>query len=166
MTRTEQLQQLREDSVAAIITVFGRLNIDYVYAYDIDAGSSPIIIPDANDGNLTYTLDKLEVDFITKSISVDASNCDDNVTLRDQAELLTDTLVALADWVEENEDKIREAYGARIGLYGDTWDMVADDPRTSSSWLCASFGDDQIWVDETEGKCFLKHEDNWYAKDI
>lgn len=53
--------------------------------------------------------------------------------------------------------------------YGDNWTRVEGCPKTDNSWLCVSVGFDQIWVDEFEGKVFLregKFSPIWYEKDI
>lgn len=40
--------------------------------------------------------------------------------------------------------------------YGNTWERADSKPTTDNSWLCATIGADQIWVDEVEGYMFLR----------
>ncbi len=42
-----------------------------------------------------------------------------------------------------------------IRKYGEQWKPVSEDPRTENSWLVVTIGEDQIFVDEVEGKRIL-----------
>ena len=53
--------------------------------------------------------------------------------------------------------------------YGNEWTRVESDPTTENSWLTATIGDDQLWIDEVEGYMFLregKFNPIWYKRII
>ena len=67
--------------------------------------------PDENDGNLTYTLDRISVDEKDRNrFAVDASNSWTNTTITQDC-LPTDILIDIAAWLEENEEEIKDVYG-------------------------------------------------------
>lgn len=112
MSKREQLQAFREEAINSILSVMHRCHILTIEAVDVDAGSSPIIIEDPNDGNLTYTLDRIKVYKTDRErLLIQVSNCWDSADI-EQDDLSTDTLLGLSEWVEENEDVIAEAYSA------------------------------------------------------
>ena len=42
-----------------------------------------------------------------------------------------------------------------VSKYGQRWRPILEDPRTDNSWLVATIGEDQIFVDEVAGKRIL-----------
>lgn len=60
------------------------------------------------------------------------------------------------------DEFVRKKCSVIISAYGDKWTSVESCPKTGNSWLCATIGEDQIWVDETEWKKFLLKDDKWY----
>lgn len=110
MSNRKQLRALREEAANSILSVMHKCNILSIEAVDVDEGSSPIIIEDPDDGNLSYTLDRIKVyNTDRERLLIQASNCWDSADIEED-DLSTDTLIGLSDWVEENEDAIVDAY--------------------------------------------------------
>ena len=101
------IAKLRDEAVARIKALLKKYNTDTLEVDDFSMGDSPIV-HDATDGNFIFTLDRVGLDK-NGILYFDSSSCWDNNT--EPATFLdVETLVGIADWLEENEDDIAEAY--------------------------------------------------------
>lgn len=101
------IAKLRDDAVARITALLKKYNTDTLDVADFSPSDSPIV-HDASDGNFIFTLDRVGLDK-NGILYFGSSSCWDNNT--EPATFLdVETLVGIADWLEENEDDIAEAY--------------------------------------------------------
>ena len=101
-TLAEQSTNLRRAAIKKIEDFMNGHHIERIYASDIEEGSSPIILEDKNDGNLTYTLDQIMS--LADGLYLRASNCCDTADWK-AAYVNTDVLISIADWLFKNKDK-------------------------------------------------------------
>lgn len=111
----KELTKIRENALTRIKNIMGKYSEDgELYISDFSEGESPIVRENPYNDEFTYTLDKVEMTEAgigVHELSFDASSSWDNITL-EASELDTDTLVGIAEWLEEHEEEIAEfAYG-------------------------------------------------------
>ena len=98
------LTKIREDAISTIKRLVEKYGEGKLYTFDISESESPIVREDPYDSNLTYTLDNVDV-LSNGNIIFSASNCFDCADFSDDI-LDTDTLVGIAEWLEDNEDAL------------------------------------------------------------
>ena len=105
----KMLDNLKNETLEHIAAVIRRHGEDVIYAVDIDEGSSPIVIDDEYDGNLTYTLDSIRIKKKKEEtyIEIQASNCC-NTILLDAKKLDIELLFGIFSWLVENEESLEE----------------------------------------------------------
>ena len=108
MSKKSKLNVLRQDAIDSIKALMKKHNLQQIDAVDIDEGSSPIIDEDTCDENLTFTLDRVKLE--NDSLEFDGSSSCENGTW-DEESIPTDALVSISEWLEENEDTIKEIAG-------------------------------------------------------
>ena len=108
MSKKSKLNVLRQDAIDSIKALMKKHNLQQIDAVDIDEGSSPIIDEDTCDENLTFTLDRVKLE--NDSLEFDGSSSCENGNW-DEESIPTDALVSISEWLEENEDTIKEIAG-------------------------------------------------------
>ena len=101
-----RVDTLRFNLIEEIETFLNKYDIKKLNAYDVDEGSSPIIIEDKSTLEDNYTLDRIEVDRVG-DIYVDCSSTYGNDTLL-LADCSVDAIEGVLDWLSDNEDTIAE----------------------------------------------------------
>ena len=108
MSKKSKLHEIRQEAIDSIKALMKKHSLQQINAVDINEGSSPIIDEDTCDENLTFTLDRVKLE--NESLEFDGSSSCENSTW-DEESIPTDALVLITDWLEENEDAIKEIAG-------------------------------------------------------
>ena len=108
MSKKSKLNEIRQEAIDSIKALMKKHSLQQINAVDINEGSSPIIDEDTCDENLTFTLDRVKLE--NESLEFDGSSSCENSTW-DEESIPTDALVLITDWLEENEDAIKEIAG-------------------------------------------------------
>ena len=154
MSKNSKLKELRQKSIDAIKTLINKHNLQQIDAVDIDEGSSPIIDEDTCDENLTFTLDRVTLK--DGSLEFDGSNCCENHTW-DEESIPTDALVSISEWLEENEDAIKEIAGE---------DQVTIRVTADSGRLAEALRKVADIIEETGEEDFEETEENFFVASI
>lgn len=108
MSKKSKLNEIRQEAIDSIKALMKKHSLQQINAVDINEGSSPIIDEDTCDENLTFTLDRVKLE--NESLEFDGSSSCENSTW-DEESIPTDALVSITEWLEENEDAIKEIAG-------------------------------------------------------
>ena len=100
-----RLKVVRGQAHDAITEMLQSHGLDLVLASDIDPGSSPVVLEHPNDANNTFTLDAVGI--VGSKLKFDASSCSQSAIYTED-DIPTDALLDIADWLEDNEDALRE----------------------------------------------------------
>ena len=104
----EKLLELRKEAVSRIKAIMEKVNTDELFICSFSEGESPIIHEDPYDDNNTYTLDRIVLEK-DGSLTFESSSCCRNAE-DDEGDLDLELLIGVAEWVEDKEDAIIEAY--------------------------------------------------------
>lgn len=111
----KKLAEIREEALKSIRVSMGALcRLEMV---DIDEGSSPIVNEDRFDSNLTTTLDSIVLDDDGHLVFYHSSSIENGWLAEN--EISTDALVEIAEFLEENNERIQEIINGT--------DVTADD---------------------------------------
>ena len=108
MSKNSKLKEIRQEAIDSIKALMKKHSLQQINAVDINEGSSPIIDKNTCDENLTFTLDRVKLE--NDSLEFDGSSSCENSTW-DEESIPTDALVSINEWLEENEDTIKEIAG-------------------------------------------------------
>jgi hypothetical protein len=108
MSKNSKLKEIRQEAIDSIKALMKKHSLQQINAVDINEGSSPIIDENTCDENLTFTLDRVKLE--NDSLEFDGSSSCENSTW-DEESIPTDALVSINEWLEENEDTIKEIAG-------------------------------------------------------
>ena len=155
------LTKIREDAISTIKRLVEKYGEGKIYTFDISESESPIVREDPYDSNLTYTLDNVEV-LSNGNIIFSASNCFDCADFSDDI-LDTDTLVGIAEWLEDNEDALLDSEGLSQAIQDDIkrnaiveklYPLVVDRIKTDADWS----GLDACEINESDVSIALENE--------
>ena len=108
MSKKSKLNEIRQEAIDSIKALMKKHSLQQINAVDINEGSSPIIDEDTCDENLTFTLDRVKLE--NESLEFDGSSSCENSTW-DEESIPTDAHDSITEWLEENEDAIKEIAG-------------------------------------------------------
>jgi hypothetical protein len=100
-----KLQELRKEAEGKIIELLKKKNIERLEITDVSEGDSPILQGACEDADHTYSLDRIILD-ILGNLTFEGSSAYDNIEM-DVCVTPTDTLLDIAEWLEDYEDEIK-----------------------------------------------------------
>ena len=106
----EQIENVRRELVESVKKKMRGLSV--IEAYDLDEGSSPILMEDPTDCEFTFTLDRI-TQRKDGGLVFDGSSSCENAALTDD-EIGLEVLCEIAEYLDEHEDKIEELVNAEL----------------------------------------------------
>ena len=103
--RKDTLAEIRKEAIARITNLLKKAGLTRLYISDY-SDDSPIVHEHPYDDNLTYTLDEVALEEGNKLTFYSSSSWENTSDTADQLD--TDTLVSIADWMEDDEEEIME----------------------------------------------------------
>ena len=98
-------KSIRHDAIAKVKSILSENGLDELLISDIDEGNSPVV-QWGNDDADTYTLDEISLN-TNGTILFNASSCWTS-GVWDENDISTDALIDIVDFLEENEEIIKE----------------------------------------------------------
>lgn len=106
--KAPDLSTIRSKAIMRIKSLMNHCGLSELSVDDISCGGGPVVREDANDGNMTYTLDGITVGSDGK-LSFATGNCCGDISLTEDS-ISTDALINIAVWMGAHEPGIVKRY--------------------------------------------------------
>lgn len=102
----KKLMEVRDSMIREIKDIMAKYNLTSIDSCDLDAGCSPIVVPDDFDDNNTLVLDSIRI--TDDGLVFTSSSCAYGDVEHYEHNIPTDALCDIAEFLSDNEDELEE----------------------------------------------------------